>query len=169
MLLRMTPEYFQTLLDFNYWARDRALAAVEALTPEQYARPLGSSFSSIRDTLTHVYLSEWIWDRRLAGESPLARPTIDLPDVASLRARWSALEDEWRTRVAGLTTDRLKESTPYRLFNGQQGTSTVWEIVAHMVNHGSYHRGQVTTMLRQLGASPARSMDMITYFRERAA
>ena len=56
----------------------------------------------------------------------------------------------------------------YKLLNGQPGKSSFWQMLQHVVNHGSYHRGQVTTMLRQLGAAPAKSTDLITFYRERA-
>jgi uncharacterized damage-inducible protein DinB len=53
--------------------------------------------------------------------------------------------------------------------NGSQGSSPIGQMVQHVVNHGSYHRGQLTTMFRQLGATPAKSTDLIGYFREQAA
>ncbi len=56
----------------------------------------------------------------------------------------------------------------YRLFSGIAAASPMWQMVQHVVNHASYHRGQVTTMLRQAGAQPAKSMDLITFYRERA-
>jgi uncharacterized damage-inducible protein DinB len=59
--------------------------------------------------------------------------------------------------------DRVIE---YRLMSGTPGAAPLWQMVAHVVNHATYHRGQVTTLLRQLGAVPAKSTDMITYFRE---
>ena len=62
---------------------------------------------------------------------------------------------------------RVEEIIDYRLLNGTAGRSRVWHMVQHMVNHASYHRGQVTTMLRQLGAAPPKSMDLITFYRER--
>ena len=57
----------------------------------------------------------------------------------------------------------------YRAMNGSPGSSQIGQMVQHVVNHGSYHRGQLTTMFRQLGATPAKSMDLIGYFREQAA
>ena len=57
----------------------------------------------------------------------------------------------------------------YRLLNGQPGRSTFWHMVQHVVNHGTYHRGQVTTMLRQLGAAPPKALDLIAYYREAAS
>jgi uncharacterized damage-inducible protein DinB len=56
----------------------------------------------------------------------------------------------------------------YQLFNGAAGRSVFWHMLQHVVNHASYHRGQVTTMLRQLGAAPPKSTDLITFYRERA-
>ena len=55
----------------------------------------------------------------------------------------------------------------YRLFTGQVGAQPFWQMLQHVVNHGSYHRGQVTTMLRQLEAAPPRAMDLIAFYRER--
>jgi uncharacterized damage-inducible protein DinB len=53
--------------------------------------------------------------------------------------------------------------------SGQQDSSILWQMLQHVVNHGSYHRGQITTMLRQIGLPPAKSMDLITFYREREA
>lgn len=157
------------LLDFNYWARDRVVQAVGHLTPEQYTRDLGSSFKSVRDTLVHVYSAEWVWYTRWMGESPTTPISPDkYPDLATLQSAWDALEGQVRTfvdRLGGADVTRVFE---YRLMNGQPGKSPFWQMLQHVVNHGSYHRGQVTTMLRQLGAAPAKSTDLITFYRERA-
>lgn len=165
----MTRDYLLVLIDFHYWARDRVLAAVDALTPEQYVRPMGNSFSSIRDTLNHVYQAEWIWYSRWNGVSPTAPPAGQLPDVAALRARWSELESNVRAFLDAAGEPGLSRVYEYRLLSGKEGSSSLWQMVAHLVNHATYHRGQVTTMLRQLGVAPAKSTDMITFFRELAA
>jgi uncharacterized damage-inducible protein DinB len=159
----MNREYLDHLIGFHYWARDRVMAATEPLSGEQYQQKLGSSFSSIRDTLNHVYLAEWIWYSRWNGESPTAFPTIDLPDLATLRVRWLEMEGLVR---AFLATADLSRVYDYKLMSGKAGASPLWQMAAHVVNHATYHRGQVTTMLRQLGAAPPPSTDMITYFRD---
>jgi uncharacterized damage-inducible protein DinB len=165
----MTPEYLQHLLGFHYWARDRMLVAVEALDAEQYARPMGNSFSSIRDTLNHVYFAEWIWYSRWNGVSPTVFPADEIPHVSHLTSRWTDLEKQVRTYLENAGDQGLHRIIPYRLMSGKEGASPLWQMVAHVVNHATYHRGQVTTMLRQLGAAPAQSTDMISYFRELAA
>ena len=62
---------------------------------------------------------------------------------------------------------RRRACCDYKLLSGQPAASPFWQMLQHVVNHASYHRGQVTTMLRQLGATPAKSMDMIAYLSER--
>lgn len=162
----MNTDYVLHLVNFHYWARDRVLAAAELLAVEQYGRPMGNSFASIRDTLNHVYHADWIWCERWNGISPTAFPQDDIPDVAALRDRWSQLERKVRALLSDTGEAGLNRVIEYRLMSGKAFASPLWQIVAHVVNHGSYHRGQVTTMLRQLGAAPAQGTDMITYFRE---
>lgn len=156
----------RTLLDYHYWARDRALAAAEALTPEQYTRDLGSSFTSVRDTLAHLYSAEWAWYSRWHGTSPTAMlPPEQFPDVATLRAAWVTHEAMMRAFLEHLGEEGVGRVFEYTALNGKHGSSAFREMLQHLVNHGSYHRGQVTTMIRQLGGTPAKGQDLIAYFR----
>ena len=155
------------LVDFNYWARDRTFDAVAALTPEQFTRDLGNSFKSIRDTLAHTFSAEWVWHARWNGESPTSPLNFeDYPDLPTLRGAWAGLEANIRALVAAETDETIARTMEYRLLNGQPGKSVFWQMVQHVMNHGTYHRGQVTTMLRQLGVAP-KSTDLIAYYREK--
>jgi uncharacterized damage-inducible protein DinB len=166
----MTHQDLKTLLDFHYWARDRVLEAVAALSPDQYTRDLGGSFKSVRDTLVHLYSAEWAWYQRWHGISPTAPLRFDdYPDVETLRRAWTEHEQKARAHLDALGEEDITRVLNYRLLSGQAGASAFWQMLQHMVNHGSYHRGQVTTMLRQLGATPPKSVDMITYYRENEA
>jgi len=71
----MTPEYIHTLIQYNYWARDRTLASADQLSPEQLTRNLGSSFASVLDTLVHMHFAEWIWYQRWHGQCRPPDPT----------------------------------------------------------------------------------------------
>jgi uncharacterized damage-inducible protein DinB len=165
----MNLQDLETLLDYHYWARDRALDAAAALTPEQFTRDLGSSFKSVRDTLAHTFAAEWAWHSRWQGISPTALlPADEFPDVDTLRARWMEQEQKVRSFVKNEGDAGITRVIEFKLLSGQPGAAALWQMVQHMVNHASYHRGQVTTMLRQLGAAPAKSMDMIAFYRERA-
>jgi uncharacterized damage-inducible protein DinB len=156
----------RTMLDYHYWARDRLLEALEPLTPEQFNHDTGSSFKSIRETVVHTYAAEWAWYSRWQGTSPTALMTSDpFPDIAAIRAAWSAHEAKMRAFLDSLGDEGIARVFDYKLLSGQEGSSPLWQMLQHVVNHASYHRGQVTTMLRQLGATPPKSMDMIAYYR----
>lgn len=156
----------QLLFDYHYWARDRLLEAVEPLTPEQFTRDLGSSFRSVRDTLAHIYAAEWVWHSRWLGHSPTALPPGEtFPDLAAVREKWIDHEGKMRAFLTGLGEGGINQVIEYRLINGTPGASAFWQMAQHVVNHASYHRGQVVTMLRQLGAVPPKSMDLIAFYR----
>lgn len=166
----MTHADLRTLLDFHYWARDRMLDAIEPLTPEQWTQDLGNSFRSVRDTVAHIYSAEWVWYERWRGNAPAALLSADqFPDVAAIRRAWTEHEQSVRALVDQLGDDGVARVIPYTLFSGVASASPFWQMLQHVVNHASYHRGQVTTMLRQLGAAPAKSCDMITFYRELGA
>jgi uncharacterized damage-inducible protein DinB len=165
----MNLQDLRTLLDYHYWARDRVLDAAAVLTPEQYAHDLGSSFRSVRDTLVHLYAAEWAWYSRWQGTSPTALLSPDqFPDVAALRAAWTEHEAKMRAFLDELGEQGIGRVLEYKLISGQPGASVFWHMLQHVVNHGSYHRGQVTTMLRQVGATPPKSMDLIAFYRTRS-
>jgi uncharacterized damage-inducible protein DinB len=162
----MNLQDLRTMLDYHYWARDRLLDALEPLTPDQLNRDLGSSFKSIRETIIHTYAAEWAWHSRCQGHSPTALlPADQFPDLAAVRRAWSQHEGNMRALLDGSGEDGVSRVFEYKLLSGEAGASPLWQMLQHVVNHASYHRGQVTTMLRQLGATPAKPMDMIAYYR----
>jgi uncharacterized damage-inducible protein DinB len=89
------------------------------------------------------------------------------PDAGALRAAWTELETTVRAFLDATDEDGLERVIEYRLINGTPGASPFWHMLQHVVNHASYHRGQVTTMLRQVGAAPPKSLDLITFYRQR--
>jgi uncharacterized damage-inducible protein DinB len=165
----MTLQDLQTLVDYHVCARGRMLDALEPLTPEQFNRDLSSSFKSIRDTVMHLYFADWVWLKRWQGDSPTVRPVIEpFPDVATARRIWAEHDRALQALVDGLGEAGVDRVFHYQMFNGPPAASPFSQMLQHAVNHGSYHRGQVTTMLRQIGAAPPKSVDMIAFYRERA-
>jgi uncharacterized damage-inducible protein DinB len=163
----MNIEEAITLLDYHYWARDRMLDAVELLTPDEYVRNLGSSFKSVRDTVIHTYGAEWNWYLRWVGNSPTSMPDPEkFPEVATVRTAWSAQEEKIRLFVHSSSND-LGRVVKYRTLAGEEAQSVFWHMLQHVVNHASYHRGQITTMLRQLGAPAPKPQDLIRFYREK--
>lgn len=145
----------QELYRYNRWANDRMFEAVSSLTQAEFTKNLASSHPSVRDTLTHIVWAEWIWLQRWKGTSPQAVfKGKDFPHVGTLRARWLDVEIEQRAFIETMTTEGLLGLVQYVDLQGQTWRYLLWRQMYHVVNHSSYHRGQVTTMLRQLAARP---------------
>ena len=125
----VSPAVLNEMFDYNYWARDRQLQACAGLTEEQFLRPLGNSFPSLRDTLTHLLAVEWLWLERWRGRSPqtLLAPE-EFPTLAALSQRWETVEREMREYVAGLSEEALQCPVTCRSTRGQTWTFTLWRI-----------------------------------------
>lgn len=165
----MNLEDIRNLYDYNSWANHRILDACAALSGEQFTRDLGSSFRSVRDTLTHILGAEWVWLERWHGRLPSGLPPgSEFSDLEALRNRWAGIERDLHDYVASLTAEDLTRNIQVKTFAGQVFSQPHWQMLQHLVNHGTYHRGQVTTLLRQLGAKPV-STDLIGFYRERGA
>ncbi len=147
------------------WADDIALAALLKLPADRVSIDLGSSFKSIFETLNHVYLAELVWLKRVQGE-PGAR-LADLavpPDPDALAHSWPTLHQNWLELAHALGNSQWDEPRPFRTANGMESRLPLWQIALHVVNHGSYHRGQFATLLRQSGFTPA-ATDLMAYYR----
>jgi uncharacterized damage-inducible protein DinB len=164
----MTPEEMCQLYDYNAWANRRAVDAAAALTTEQFVKPMGSSFGSVRDTLAHIWGAEWIWLERFEGRTPTAFPDGSaITDIATLREKWAEQEARLLAFVGRLTQADLDRTLEYKTMKFGTYRNPLWQSMQHVVNHGTYHRGQVTTLLRQLGAQPILT-DLMHFYRERA-
>lgn len=165
----MNVEDFRLLYDYNSWADHRTLEACAALNSEQFTRDLGSSFRSVRDTLLHIMQVEWLWLERWHGRSPTSfAPSAEYSNVESIRARWLEIERDLLDYVASLTPEEVQRVVQHKTTAGVPQAAPLWQMLLHLVNHGTYHRGQVATMLRQLDAKPS-ATDLIFFYRERAA
>jgi len=165
----MNLDDFRTLYDYNSWANHRTLEASAALTPEQFTRDLGASFGSVRDTLAHIYGAEWFWLERWHGRTPAKLPSpADFPDFEAVRRGFAEIDRNLVDYVASLTQDDLQRVLQFKTLAGVPYSAPLAPCLQHVANHSTYHRGQVTTLLRQLGAK-AVSTDMIFFYRERAA
>jgi len=165
----VNTEDFRLLYDFNAWANQRTLDACAALTHEQFTRDLGSSFRSVRDTLAHIYGAQWVWLERWHGRIPPALPSpADFPDFETVKRRFAEIDRNLIDYAASLSPEDLQRVLDYRTLAGTPNAQPLWQMLQHVANHSTYHRGQVTTLLRQLGAK-APATDLIYFYRERAA
>ena len=159
----MTVEDLVRLYAYNRWATGRLFAAAAAATPEQLTQPLGGSFGTLLGTLQHMLGAEWVWLERFNGRSPAAFPGAEgLTTLEAIRRRWDEVS-AGLDAVISATAD-LNRAVPYRTFKGDRFDQPLGDLVQHVVNHGTYHRGQVAMSLRLLGIA-APSTDLVAFLR----
>jgi uncharacterized damage-inducible protein DinB len=160
----MTKTELADHVAYSRWATMRLLASCRDVPEEELRRGVGCSFGSILDTLEHVFWGDRLWLSRLVGA-----PRTTLNDagerytVAELEMAWRAVLDELERFAAAADPEA---NCRHRNLSGAVFDVPNGQLVLHVVNHATYHRGQVATMLRQLGRTPP-STDLIAYYRER--
>jgi len=165
--MRMTVAEVRELFAYNAWANRRCFAALEPLPVEAYVRDLKSSHGGLHGTLCHIVWAEQLWLNRWLGKANPAVPQgRDLVTLAAARTRWEAIESERATFLAGLTERRLDETVAVKPSTGGEYRHTFREMFRHAIDHSSYHRGQLVTLLRQVGATPP-GTGLIVFYRER--
>jgi uncharacterized damage-inducible protein DinB len=162
----MNKKYFTELAGYNNWADTIAMGWLDQIGDDQWDQLITSSFSSIRQTAVHIASAEKIW--------------IDfwknVPDPIYLSAEFKGTKDQliqhWKNASAGIKTfiDEFPEESylqqvTFRKPNGEKGQMEFSCTFPHMVNHSTYHRGQLVTLLRQVGFTRLSSTDLFTYYR----
>lgn len=164
----MTLQEARSHFEYNEWANARFVTAFQALSSEQLTAHIESSFPSILLTFAHLVGAEWIWLRRWKGESPDSFPGwVKKPDFEKAQSILADVEAERRTFLESLQEEDLERIIDYKTLSGNAFTTRLMNLFLHLVNHSSYHRGQLTTMLRQVGATPP-ATDFVVYKRERS-
>jgi uncharacterized damage-inducible protein DinB len=161
----MTRDQLVQHLRYTAWASQKLIDAVRALDPAEQSRDFGCSHNSILETLAHVYLADCVWLSRLSGNSrrSLSDPADDL-SVQGLARDWPPLLERLIASVEVLDDAGVTRVVDYMTLDGTAMRTPVWQILLHVVNHGTLHRGQVVGMIRQLGHKPP-ATDLIYYYR----
>jgi uncharacterized damage-inducible protein DinB len=161
----MTMKEINELFSFDEWATNRTLDSVSALTEEQFKRDLKSSHGGIQGTMVHICGADWIWLERWKGNSPAGLLSIEqVPTLDDLNNRWKSYREEIKKLLTTLDGARLEQHFAYKDTKGNQYAQPLFQQMLHKINHASYHRGQIVTMIRQLGAKP-QNTDLIAYYR----
>src|SRR5215469_2258100 len=151
----MNAAEIRTLYAYNRWANRRLLTAVQLLKWQDFTKDLGAGHGSIRGILVHFLWGEWLWLRRWQGESPkqIFAPQ-EFPDWNTVESWWHGIEQEQITLLENLTHELLNSRVSYENLEGVRWQYSVAEMMQHLANHSSYHRGQIAVLLRQLGQIP---------------
>ena len=156
----------RALIAYNQWANDRMLGDVRGLDAAELARDVVTSFKSIIGTIAHIYWAEWLWLQRWRKQSPKRRLSLDdyrtLDDV---ERPWRDVRAEQMRFAAEIDEARLAERIAYENSQNERWEYTLARMIQHLVNHSTYHRGQVVTLLRQIGRA-ARATDLLVWIDE---
>ena len=162
----MELEAIRKLYAYNHWANGRMLESVTGLHQEEFSREVGGSFGSMWATLVHIMGVEWLYPQRWKGTSPTRLPAPDsIADFHSLQSYWNGVRAEQQQFLAELTEERLQQRVEYVNFHGETYGYPLIDQMRHLVNHSTYHRGQVTLQLRSLGKQPL-ATDYLMYLDE---
>ena len=155
-----------TLTGYNYWANARIITAVLNAGEATADQLLKSSFPTIRKTLAHIFDAEHAWLKRIQGQTftwpPSARFNGDFNEFFDFVLNNSK---EFDLYISSFSENELGNYITYQTSKGEPFTNTVKDIVIHCMNHSTYHRGQLVTMLRTAGHNTFESLDYITYVR----
>lgn len=149
--------HVQTLCRYNTWMNQRLYEACAGLTDEQRKRDLGAFFKSIHGTLNHLLLADRVWLGRATGV-PFAVRSLDqelYADFTELRAQRERTDAELTAWIASLQPQDFARDLAYTTISRPQpAQKPLWLVVAHLFNHQTHHRGQLTTLLKQSGTDP---------------
>jgi uncharacterized damage-inducible protein DinB len=161
----MTAAEIRLHLRYSGWASRKTLDAALDLPPEQLSKPMGVSHESILGTLGHIYMADRIWYKRVV-EPELPMPTIaEMSTREALTGEWQELQKRWEAWAESVTDADIDRMVVYTMRDGSPGETPASQLVLHVVNHATLHRGQVVGMLRQLGVRPPNT-DFFFYLRE---
>jgi uncharacterized damage-inducible protein DinB len=156
------------LLVYTLWADRIVLKALEEVSPDDLVRDTGSSFGSLLGTLAHILGAQRVWLARFEGKTLDRVPGLaDFPDWETLSSAWAETSAELGFFLASLTAEQVRADLTWTTTKGVRYTRPLWQPVLHLVNHSTYHRGQVVSLLRQLGYAPP-STDLIYFLIEQA-
>jgi len=162
--------YVQAMARYNRAMNARLYECSAQLTDAQRKEDVRAFFKSIHGTLNHLLLGDRIWMGRFTGQ-PIAVRSLSqelYADFAALRAERRKTDDAIEAWAAKLMDEDLAGTLDYMsIVNPAPRSHPLWFSIAHFFNHQTHHRGQVTTLLRQLGAAPPKSMDLIAFYRLR--
>lgn len=161
----MTKNYFIQLADYNIWANNMFHGWFDKISEQQWEQPVVSSFNSIAETALHTAGAETIWlDRLNKAAEPVWLPSVIKTVKKDVQDAWKKSSQGLRSFIQNFDETKLQDSVSFKRPDGNLYQLQHYQIFAHVFNHSGYHRGQLVTMLRQVGFTDISSTDLSTYF-----
>ena len=163
--MHVSLETIRSHIDYTAWgqpADSGSCGGVEAY--DELTRDFGSADKSVLGTLLHVYGGDYAWIERNHGVSITTRPYDQHASLSTLQTAWPQVWDRWKGYVGALTEDKSEAGIAYTTFKGVPYSTPAWQIILHVVNHGTHHRGQAAGFIRSMGKTPP-VLDLTEYYR----
>jgi uncharacterized damage-inducible protein DinB len=159
----MELDHARKLFDYHHWAADKLFEALADVSAADLDKPWGGSFKTARALLRHIVGAEMLWLERFGGTSPKALPEFPPTHTgADYLSEWRKVKQREKEFVAALDRRKLAGDLTYVNMKGEQHSFLMSDVLTHVVNHGTYHRGQLSHLLRDLGR-PGVSTDYVAW------
>ncbi|HVZ98112.1 MAG TPA: DinB family protein [Chitinophagaceae bacterium] len=163
----MTQQYFKELAAYNLWANAIVCGWLEQISDEQWSREIISSFNSIRETVLHIISAENAWLQRFKKQpAEWLQSTYKGTKDEHIKL-WKKTSEEFKLFVDDFNENDLNTNLDFKRLNGEAFSMPYYQLFAHVVNHATYHRGQLVTMLRQAGFTKVGSTDLLGVYRKK--
>jgi uncharacterized damage-inducible protein DinB len=160
--MSVSVEVLRSHLAYTAWADGLLLRTVEQIPAQHLTHDFQTADRTILGTLAHTFAADRLWLQRVLGEPYTGLVSEEDRQLDTLQREWPAVLSRWQEWAGALRDSSAVFD--YRDLKGNPYSSTAWEIVLHVVNHGTHHRGQVVGFLRALGHTPP-PLDLIRYYR----
>ncbi len=166
--MHLSTSAIQHHVEYNAWATLHLLNAANELEADELIRDFGTADKSVLGTLVHIFRAERIWLARLQQHvSGVAWSRPEDEQLTTLNAEWPHLHEAWRSWANNLPDSDSERVLSYTDLRGNPWAQPVWQLLLHVVNHSTHHRGQISGFLRALGKTPP-PLDFIRFVREKA-
>src|SRR5947207_2878843 len=149
------PDDLHALYEYTRWANDRVVASLRSLSEEQYTKELGGGWPSLRATFVHLAGACWAWNERFRGRDATSLPKeSELPALDDAVKVLAKADADLLDFLSTLTPERTAAPFTWKNLKGEEKAAPFWAVLRHVVNHGTYHRGQISSMVKRVGGKP---------------
>jgi uncharacterized damage-inducible protein DinB len=165
----VTVEVLRHHIEYSNWANQRLLDAASVLPAEALAHDFNTADRTITGTLAHIFAAERVWLARVqrrVSEAPFITDTDR--HIETLQREWPKVQNGWREWAGSIGDEDAAAVLSYQDLSQRSWQQPLWQVVLHVVNHSTHHRGQVSGFLRALGYPPP-PLDFIRFVRDNSA
>ncbi len=163
----MTNQYFTELAEYNLWANNIVCTWLEQITDEQWTQTVVSSFNSIQETVLHIISAEKAWLERFEHKPVEWLQFVYKGSKEEHIALWKKTSESLKDFIDEFDENKFEKNLDFTRLNGDAYSMPHYQLIAHVINHATYHRGQLVTMLRQVGFMNVGSTDLLGVYRKK--